>query len=205
MQVITPNNAKTESYKFALGWNNNTQRNAPMSHRTVTLRDIGPHSFGHALTAQELHLDHVQIVFRPTTDINGAELMRGDSLNFTWRVETSQLMVRTRPGQQHVLFTLNDLNGLRDAGAPTNSREPHRSVLYSQALALAPDVQGAEDYWVRNYRPIRDLPIATNLQGVSELEVDLIFPLLFDEPLAPSTYVPDYRILKVYMEFSVKP
>jgi hypothetical protein len=197
-----PANAPYENFKFALMWSNDaTLHNQSMSQRTCTLRDVGGR--GGPLTCRELHLDHVQIVFRPTTDIGALEFQSGDSALYTWRVETSQLMIRTKPGQQHTLFTLG-LNRANDKG-PVSNREPNRSVVYSQALSLAPDVQGTEDYWARTYRPMRDLPIAVNLQNVSELDIQLIFPLLFDDALAPTASVPDYRILKVYLEFSVNP
>lgn len=199
-QMIIPANAPYENYKFALVWTNDSMtHNQPMSRRTCTLRDVGGR--GGPLTCRELHLDHVQIVFRPNADIGALEFQSGDSALFTWRVETSELMIRTKPGQQHTLFTM----GLNRANGPTSNREPNRSVVYSLALSLTPDVQGTEDYWARTYRPIRDLPIAVNLQNVSELDIELLFPLLFDDPLAPLAYVPDYRILKVYLEFSVRP
>ena len=99
-----------------------------------------------------------------------------------------QLYVRTDPGHEHPVFA---------------EREGHRPLTYSCAMTLAPDVEGTEDYWCRTYRPLRDVPIATGLNGCTEMNIELLFPTLFRNS-TPGTLeqIPDYRILKVICHFS---
>lgn len=185
------------TYQFSVMWNNNETFTRPMSNHIVTLRDGGGHHNIGGITAKSLHLDQVHVIFRPSDQIT--QFMNGDDATKNWRVETSQLLVRTNPGNQNILYNT-------DADPLTSSsvvRDPVRCLMYSSALALVPDTDGPEDYWCRTYRPVRDLPIAHYLTNVSELSIDLLFPLLFSDKTAPSTFVPNYRILKVLCEFSV--
>lgn len=190
--------------QFSVIWTNNATYTRPMSRHGVTLRGVGIGGM-EGLTYNALHLDQVQIVFRPNTSITAPEYVAPDSENYTWRVETSQLFVRTRPGKQHVLISTGSNDRTTPVGTVTSQSEGRHSVVYSAALSLAPNVDGNEDYWVRTYRPVRDLPIAEHGCGESELDIELFFPLMLDDERAlPFTAVPDYRILKVLCEFSVR-
>lgn len=189
--------------KFSIIWANNVTRTRPMSRYRVTLRDVMQmHASQHVLEdgrTATLHLDQVQIVFRPSSDIGSTEFWANDNTDKTWRVETYQLMVRTHPGVTNTLY-------VTQPGAPdveVTAKQPLRAVHYSTALSLVPNVDGNEDYWVRTYRPIRDTPVAYQVEAMNELEVELFFPLILGDNTAPYDRVPDYRILKVYCEFSI--
>lgn len=181
-------------------WCNNADGSRTgMNARTVTLRDgLGYLARCGGLRAQSLHLDQVHIWFRPSASIPTAQFTYGDSTAKSWRVETAQLLVRVKPGEQFTFYVVEPGDDDR------TSSQPERSLTYSSALSLTPDVEGTEDYWVRTYRPIRDIPVARKLDGVSELDIELLWPLLFQSGVTgvPNT-VPDYRILRVILEFSV--
>ena len=182
----------TSTQKFSVIWSNNATHTRPMSQHTLTLRK--------GLTCQKMHLDQVMILFRPTSDIGVQEYKPGDSGVVTWRVETAQLMVRIKPGVEHLMYSVNG-----DSTETGVIKQPTQSLVYSSSLALAPNVEGQEDYWQRTYRPIRDLPVSYDLQEVTELDIQLLFPMLFTNISGDLRYtdVPDYRILKVYCEFSL--
>lgn len=190
------------AYQFSLMWTNSPPKyDRHMTRRRFTLRGVdgGNHQ---GITARHLHLDQVHVIFRPNGDIQTAEYTTGDDSTKTWRAETSHLLVRTMPGEQHLLFSTGTQDGVPESSAAI--REPTRSLVYSSALSLVPDVDGNEDYWCRTYRPVRDIPVANCLIGVSEIDIELMFPLLFNDNKAPFTDVPNYRILKVLCEFSVE-
>lgn len=192
------------SRQFAVLWTNDSTHTRPMTRHGVTLRGTGLVGLD-GLTFSSLHLDQVQIVFRPNTDIDAGEYATGDNSTYTWRVETSQLYVQTRPGKNHVLIVTNDTDPKTNEGTVTGQSNLHHHLVYSAALSLAPNVDGNEDYWVRTYRPIRDLPIAEYGCGISELDIQLLFPLLMgDDRALPFYTIPNYRILKVICQFSVR-
>lgn len=170
---------------FTLTWSNNNTYTAKMTDKRVGMRTW---AWPYGITCKRLHLDQVFIVFRPSDDIADSEVTTGDSKDNTWRAETMQLYVRTDPGHEHPVFA--ELEG-------------HRPLTYSCALTLAPDVEGVEDYWCRTYRPLRDVPIATGLNGCTQMRVELLFPILFRNT-TPGTLeqIPDYRILNVICHFS---
>lgn len=183
----------TSTQKFSVLWSNNDTYTRPMSIQTLTLRK--------GLTCRHLHLDQVTVLFRPSADIGSTEFQMGDNADLPWRVETAQLMVRIRPGVEHLLYTAN-------SDVPLNEviiKQPTQSLTYSSSLSLVPNVEGLEDYWQRSYRPVRDCPVSNDLNATSQLEIQLLFPYLFTNISGPLTYttVPDYRILKVYCEFSL--
>lgn len=187
----------TTTQKFSVLWCNHTLTlNRDMNRHTFTLRK--------GLTGSRLHLDQVTILFNPSDKVQAAGIpfAPGDNVDMTWRVETAQLLVRTHPGVEHTLYA-NE--GTITPLFEQSLRAPIKAVTYSSALALTPNVEGMEDYWQRTYRPIRDLPIAFDLDGVTELTVELLFPLLITSTLAETLFstVPNYRILKVYCEFSL--
>lgn len=181
----------TSTQKFSVIWSNNETYTRNMSQHILTLRK--------GLTCKHLHLDQVTVLFRPTAYITANEFKDGDSLDLPWRVETSQLMVRIRPGVEHMLYTVN-------ADVPpfeSTIKQPTQSLTFSSSLSLVPNVEGVEDYWQRSYRPVRDLSVANDLQEVTQLDIQLLFPMLFTSSTLKYTTVPDYRILKVYCEFSL--
>lgn len=164
-----------------------------MSQHVLTLRK--------GLTCRYMHLDQVTVLFRPSKEIDLSEFKDGDSSTLPWRVETAQLMVRIRPGVEHLLYTVN-------AEVPSNEstiKHPTQSLTYSSSLCLVPNTEGVEDYWQRTYRPVRDIPVSQDMDGVSQLEIQLLFPMLFTNTSGAIKYtdVPNYRILKVYCEFSL--
>lgn len=184
----------TSSQKFSVVWSNNETRTRSMSQHVLTLRK--------GITCSNLHLDQVTVLFRPSSDIQPAEYLPGDDGTFSWRVETAQLMVRIRPGVEHVFYAVN--------GDTTNTdmfiKQPNESLIYSCSMCIAPNVEGVEDYWQRTYRPVRDIPVSRNLNDISEIDIQLLFPLLFTTTSTSGikySSVPDYRILKVYCEFSL--
>lgn len=191
--------------KFALLWSNNATYTRHMSSHTFRLRDLL------LPCGSQIHLDQVHVIFRPTSDIQTNEFIPGDSATLTWRAETYHLMVRTTPGNRFVLYTEealpivnNQNNGIMDSEFVGTAQ---RSLTYSSALALTPDVEGDEDYWNRTYRPIRDLPIIPHMcseNALQEFTVELVWPLLQADRRGVQTFVPDYRILKVYVELSVR-
>ena len=79
-----------------------------------------------------------------------------------------------------------------------------RVCTYSAALASTFNLVNDESYWCRTYRPIRDLPVVTDTSHLSEWTLELFFPGLLGDSRSLGTAVPDYRILKVYCEFSVR-
>lgn len=188
--------------KFSLMWSNNATHTRGMTHYRATLRDVMQIHRSQQLLADGrlacLHLDQVQIVFRPSADIEPGEFIAGDTLDKTWRVETYQLMVRTHPGVCHTLYVTAPTDEVN-----TTAKQPLKAVHYSASLSLVPNVEGNEDYWVRTYRPIRDMPVAYQVDQMNDIEIELFFPLLMGDKSAPSDRVPDYRILKVYCEFSI--
>ncbi len=183
----------TTTQKFSVIWSNNETYTRSMSQHILTLRK--------GLTCRHLHLDQVTVLFRPSVGIGSTEFQHGDSSTLPWRVETSQLMVRIRPGVEHILYAVNGDTSDTDIYI----KQPNQCLVYSSSMCIAPNIEGVEDYWQRTYRPVRDLPVSKNLDDVSEIDIQLLFPLLFTNVSGDIKYtsVPDYRILKVYCEFSL--
>ena len=173
---------------FTLMWTNedvNSNTN-DMTHYKVKLRTWNQ-PWG--LSCKKLHLDQVHIIFRPTSDIPTNIFVTGDDATKTWRAETSQLYVRTNPGNEFPVFH-------QDMGK--------RPLTYSQALTLTPDVDGSEDYWCRTYRPLRDTPIWQGLNACTEIDIQLMFPILSQDSRSTLEQIPSYRILKVICHFSAE-
>lgn len=173
-----------------------------MCHQTITLRPNG-------LTGARLYCDAIQILFRPSQDIGLDEFWPGDDATKMWRVETSQLLLRTRPGFEHRFYAIGgdpgDVQQPVDVNNDVTVKQPTQCAVYSAALSLVPAVEGTEAYWQRTYRPIRDCPVAENLRGVTELDLQLMFPCLLASGGDALHQVPPYRILQVYGEFSLEP
>lgn len=198
------------SGRFALQWVNDNGRFylRPMGSAVFTLRDALSVDTGEGgLTCGRLHLDQVVIHFRPTTDIGSGEFRPGDSSEYDWRAETQLLYVRTTPGARHTLYTdgvpsRTDINQGVD-GTTGTGRAAQRSLVYTTSLTPVPYTGlVAEDPWCRTYRPVRDLPILQHVANLSEIQLDLFWPLLQGDPGTAWWQVPDYRILRVVCEFS---
>lgn len=193
-----------EHMRFSLQWiNDPTTHQRPMSTCRVTLRDAGGDAIGQSsggLTCGALYLDQVLVEFRPTADIALSEYQDGDSASRDWMGPTTELYVRTSPGRRSVGYVL----GANDAvQSPDGTVQPRASLVYTAALSLVPDTGSGNATLQRVYRPLRDLPVATHLFNVSELSVDLLWPLLqSDRTHHPTWYVPNYRIAKVLCDFT---
>ena len=205
--TTTTTNTANRSRKFSVMWSNNLTNTRPMSEFRVTLRDAigetvqqGTHG---GITCDQLHLDQVHIQFRPTGDITADEFIAGDSSTLHWRPETMELYVQTTPGVRHSMFTqaVQNADGVSDGTLV----QPHRSLQYSSAMFLTGYAGNeAEDYWLRTYRPLRDLPVAYELRTVSELTIELLWPLLQGDSRVAANRIPDYRIWKVVCDFSMR-
>ena len=183
-------------------WSNNrSSYDRPISSHSLTLRDVmGSDSAGSSgLTCQRLYLDQVVIMFRPTIDISLSEFASNDGSQYNWHVETTNLLVRTRPGQENAFYVVDQ----SQSASGSTYHKPHNRLLYSNAYTVAPQIEGSEDYWCRTYRPVRDYPVAVQLQNVAELTVDLFYPMLYNGVLN-NFQVPDYRILDVICDFTIE-
>lgn len=187
------------SGKFSLQWVNDGTFKRPMSSCRFNLRDVlSPYGMA-GLTCRRLHLDQVHIQFRPsklsdgTANIQDDEFRTGDNRNYDWTNETLQLYVRVTPGESFVMYTL-----------PAHSNEPERSLVYSAAMSAGYSTSATvPDAYCRTYRPIRDIPVLNHAHLLSELKVDLLWPLLQGDPAKTVWWsVPDYRLLRVTCEFS---
>lgn len=194
----------TESGKFSLQWVNNNDNTRPMNTMRFNLRDCLSTATGtDGLTCRRLHLDQVHIQFRPSTQIGTTEFRTGDNSTLEWINETLQLYVRTTPGARHVLYTSGNYPSQTNVDW---SVEPHpqRSLVYSAALSAAHATSAdGDDTFCKSYRPIRDLPVLEHVAGLTEIQVDLLWPLLQGDLTRLVWWsVPDYRILRVICEFS---
>lgn len=189
------------SAKFSVMWQNNDTHTRPgMSQHTFRLRDLGVPLYD----GVTVHVDQIMIIFRPTEGkgaIGADEYQAPDTKEYTWHTETDHLMLRCSPGQRYPLYVGDD---------PTTShssdmdQDPvQRPVTFSAALAATPNSVGDESFWVRTYRPIRDLPVVQDTSNLTEWQLELFFPLLLGDSRMIRTTVPDYRILKVLCDFSV--
>ena len=153
--------------------------------------------YGHDLKGTDLYIDQVHIIFRPSSEITVFDA--GDDATKPWRAESSQLLIRTTPGERHLLLaTPSTYNTHEDT-----VRSPVAPITYSSALCVTPDAEGAEDMWCRTYRPVRDMPVARNVFSLTDLSIELIFPLLLEDSRTTLKQIPNYRIIKVLCEFSL--
>lgn len=195
------------SAKFSVMWQNNTTFNRPMSKHTFRLRDLGlPHYDG-----VTVHVDQITIVFRPIAGagaIGDAEYRPPDSKEYAWHTETDQLMLRCSPGVRYPMYVGDDpaleTSNVYASDEGRDRQAVQRVCTYSAALAVVPGNHiGDESYWVRTYRPVRDLPVVQDTSHLSEWSLELFFPFLQGDSSALGTSVPDYRIHKVLCEFSI--
>lgn len=188
--------------RFSLQWVNDPATHLrPMSTCRVTLRDAGGDALGQSpggLTCGSLYLDQVIVELRPASEIDPAEFRDGDDAARDWLGPTSELYVRTSPGRRSVGYVLGATDAIQQ---PDGAIQPRANLVYTTALHAVPDSTG--NPLQRAYRPLRDLPIATHLFNVSELTVDLLWPLLqADRTRHPTWYVPNYRIHRVLCDFT---
>lgn len=198
--------------KFSLQWVNTSDFKRPMSSMRFNLRDAMVGGSGESgLTCGRLHLDQVHVQFRPSKKADGsvnitdAELRPGDSRDYDWTTETLQLYVRITPGERHTLYTSGPTtNGSTSDFGNSMVPHPQRSLVYSVALGAAHSTAATtSDAHCRSYRPIRDLPVLRDSTGLTDIQIDLFWPLLQgDHTNAVWWSVPDYRILRVLCEFS---
>ena len=183
--------------KFAVQWTNNATNNRAMSTHHVDLTAVQrTHQGERGLSCKKLFLDQMYVMFRPTSDINAGEFVAPDTNQFNFRAETTQMLVRIDKGFQYPLLAVPATTST----AKTSGIKTNIPLTYSTAMTVTPEIDGNEDYWCRTYRPVRDLPVAINVENWGDLKIDLLFPVLIDNPIMQQ--VPDYRILRVLCEFS---
>lgn len=191
--------------RFSLMWvNDAATHQRPMSSCRMTLRDAGGDALGQShggLTCAALYLDQVLVQFRPASQIATTEYQANDNATKTWRNETTELFVRTTPGRRSLCYTVA---GTDPIARGDGTIQPRTSLVYTAALHVVPEA--SESTLVRTYRPQRDLPVATFLDNVSEITVDLLWPLLQGNAATTpgSWYVPNYRIERVICDFTAR-
>lgn len=205
------------SKKFSVMWANNVQSTRDMGTFRVTLRDpLGERSDHPAhggITCDELYLDQVHIKFRPSGTISTGEapfftpreFIPGDSPDYHWRAETMELYVAISPGVRYTMYTQRAQTEYVDETESGMVVQPNRTLQYSSALYLTPSIGiDGDNFWNRTYRPLRDIPVAYDLHMVSELTIELLWPLLQGDDRVKSWRVPDYRIENVICDFSLR-
>lgn len=190
------------SAQFSVMWQNNPPHfNRPMSSHTFRLRDLGLPMYD----GVTVHVDQITVIFRPIAGVGAIgdhEYVAPDSKDYAWHTETDQLLLRCTPGKRHHLYVGDD--PAVASGTDGTDRQPtQRVAAYSAALAVIPHSAQDESYWVRTYRPIRDLPVVQDTSQLTEWRLELVFPFLLGDREVLGTSVPDYRIHKVLCEFSV--
>lgn len=194
--------------RFSVQWvNHPTLHNEPMSTCRTLLRDAGGDAIGQSpggLTCGSLFLDQVIVELRPVADIAPSEFKPGDDATRDWWGPTTELYVRTTPGRRSVSYVHGGDESLTHLGRSEGTlAAPRANLVYTAALHLVQDTYGTVHQ--RTFRPLRDLPVATHLQNVSEITIDLLWPLLqADKTHHPTWYVPDYRINRVLCEFTAR-
>lgn len=192
--------------RFSMMWiNDPVTHQRPMSSCRMTLRDAGGDALGQSnggLTCGALYLDQVTVELRPVASIASTEYQDGDSASRDFWGPTTELYVRTSPGRRSVGYIVGADDPVQTADGTV---QPRVSLVYTAALSLAGS--GATGHAGTDhrlvFRPLRDLPVATHLHNVSELTVDLLWPLLqADKTNHPTWYVPNYRINRVLCDFT---
>lgn len=188
--------------KFSIQWSNDTtDYKQPMSSRRVMLRrNMRTHEAYQGLACRELYLDQVYIVFRPSNTITASEFVAPDAATFDWHSETDQLMVRIHPGFE---YPFHNINGNTNPDHVVTSHNPDQVLAYSTTMCVKESgTKNTDDhYWCRTYRPVRDAPVSGPLLDTSELQIDLLFPILQNSSNNQKT-IPNYRILSVLCDFT---
>ena len=180
---------------FTLMWANNatfTKNN--MVRHTAVLRGVGEGGL-HGLTCRKLYVDQITVVYRDPNSIQSTQFVAGDSVNFTWNLETILLHLGVTPGLVQNAWTVkpNNPDNVQHAYQFSNSYTQHNTGQISM-----------EGYYIKVYRPTRDVPVAVNLQGVGNLSFHLMFPMIFLSTTFPYVDLPDYRIQYIIMEMSAE-
>lgn len=196
---MNPSTNADRTGKFALQWiQQDPTRSRSMNTVRFNVREIQC-AGGQGLTCEGLHLDRLLVWYTP----NDAAILTGKFLGTdtnlkTWRAETKIVNIRVTPGERFTLLTRSKTSTDEDTVT-----HPTTHLIYSGSLHETPYTGGLnEDYWCRSYTPTRDSPVARNLHQVTELQLDLLWPLLQGDPTAPFPFVPEYRLERVLAEFS---
>ena len=181
--------------RFTLMWANDadfTKDN--MLRHTAVLRGVGESGL-HGLTCRNLYVDQITVVYRDPSAIDPGQFIPHDSASFTWNLETQVLHLGVSPGLSQNAWTVkpNHPENVQHAYQFSNSYTQHNTGQMT-----------LEGYYVKVYRPTRDVPVAVNLQGVGNLSFHLLFPLIFLSPTFPYVDMPDYRVQYVIVELAVE-
>lgn len=166
--------------KFSFLWSNRPDGTDKMLNKVLRLP-------AGTLTCKQLFIDRVTVVMKPTEAI--LRFDPPDHPNATWRAETFNMLVRLNgaAGQNNPLYVFRQ-------GASTQ-QYPSQISNYGQSFVIDSDVEGDHDRWCLMYKPIRDHPIALDVNQMAEFDINIFFPL-------HGMNLPDYRIDSVLMEFS---
>lgn len=200
MAVNPPSNADRTG-KFSLQWiQRNPERSQSMNSVSFNVRDVQTNG-GQGLTCEALYLDQLHVWYTPHDSTRLVGKFQGtDDNTKTWRTESNIVHVRVTPGERYTLLT-------RPSTSTDNEMvtQPVQHQVYSVSLHDTPYTGGTnEDYWSRTYAPHRDSPVSRNLFCVSEIQLDLLWPLMQGMTASeiPFPYMPGYRIERVLAEFS---
>jgi hypothetical protein len=183
--------------KFALQWIQSTApvRTQSMNAVRFNIREI-QHPGGQGLTCEGLHLDLLHIWFVPNAQIPAFE--GSDSVDKTWRAETKVVNVALSPGERHSLLTRNKITTEDATVSHPTAHQQYSVTMHDTAYTGGVN----EDYWCRTYAPTRDSPAARDLRHVTEIQIELLWPLLQGDVAAAFPSVPNYRLERVLAEFS---
>lgn len=181
--------------RFTLMWANDTGfTKTNMLRHTSVLRGLGEGGL-YGLTCRNLYVDQITVVYRDATNIPSGQFVTGDGSAYTWNLETQLLHLSVSPGLVQNAWTTK----------PENPDTVQHAYTYSGTYTQHNTGQVTlEGYYVKVYRPTRDLPVAVNLQNVGNLGFHLIFPMIFLSPTFPYVDMPDYRVQYVLLELSVE-
>lgn len=176
-------------------WKNSDQFDkTDMVRHPILLRGVGDAGL-RGLTCSNLYIDQITIVFRDPASMNPSEFWPGDSALYTWNIETQTLQVGVNPGLENGTWTQQSEPVTRLERAFTYSGSYTQHGLGQLTL---------ENYYIKIYRPNRDLPVATNLQNVGNFILHLQFPLIYLDTKTFRVDIPDNRIQYVVVEFSAE-
>lgn len=175
-------------------WANNAEfTKTDMIRHTAVLRGVGSAGL-YGLTCRCLYVDQVTVVFRDPATIT-TQFENGDTAQYTWNLETQVLHLQVNPGVVENAWTRR-----------SNMNNDSLEHAYTYSTSMTQHFTGQitlEGYYVKVYRPTRDLPVAINLQNAGNLNFHLHFPMIFMDAKTPND-MPDYRVMYVIVEFSIE-
>lgn len=175
--------------RFVLMWANDpAYSKTDMVKHTSVIRELGAQGL-HGLTCRQLYVDQVTIVFRNANKIPSVQFWPGDSAAYALDVETQNLQLVLRPGLIHPVYV-----------DQKSVRLDQQHYVYSSSLALHNNATVVDGYTMKVYRPIRDVPVATQYHNVGQLELELVFPILRMGGIFAQ--IPDNRVAYVIVEFA---